>query len=71
LQGVFIPAQVAAASALLQRHSNLHSVLCSFFREDLIAWTSKKGRSGAGPTTLASDVLKGLVVKNARQVRHT
>jgi hypothetical protein len=54
----------------LQRHSNLHSVLCSFFREDLIAWTSKKGRSGAGPTTLASDVLKGLVVKNARQVRH-
>lgn len=68
-QGVFVPAQVAAAASLLARDSNLQSVLAQFFREDLLAWTSKKGRGGSGPAALPSDTLKSLIVKNARQVR--
>jgi hypothetical protein len=69
LQGVFIPAQVAAAAALLARNSNLSAVLCQFFREDLLAWTSRKGKGSSGGVHLPSDTLKGLVVKNTQQVR--
>lgn len=74
-QGVFIPAQVAAAAALLGRGSNLSSVLCAFFREDLLAWTSRKGKGGGGSSSssgglyLPSDTLKGLISKNTQQVR--
>jgi hypothetical protein len=68
-QGVFIPGQVAAAAALLARNSNLSAVLCQFFREDLLAWTSRKGKGSSGGVHLPSDTLKGLVVKNTQQVR--
>lgn len=65
---MFIPAQVAAAAALLARNSNLAAVLCQFFREDLLAWTSRKGKGSSGGVHLPSDTLKGLVVKNTQQV---
>ncbi|WIA37453.1 hypothetical protein OEZ86_014371 [Tetradesmus obliquus] len=68
VEGVFIPAQVAAAAALLARNSNLAAVLCQFFREDLLAWTSRKGKGSSGGVHLPSDTLKGLVVKNTQQV---
>jgi hypothetical protein len=66
---VFVPSQVAAASVLLSSSSNLQAVLCQFFREDLISWTSRKGKGvGGGSLQLPNETLKGLVVKNTQQV---
>lgn len=65
-----MPSQVAAASVLLSSSSNLQAVLCQFFREDLISWTSRKGKGvGGGSLQLPNETLKGLVVKNTQQVR--
>jgi hypothetical protein len=70
LQGVFVPSQVAAASVLLSSSSNLQAVLCQFFREDLISWTSRKGKgAGGGSLQLPNDTLKGPVLRNTHQVR--
>jgi len=70
VQGVFIPSQVAAASALLSSSSNLQAVLCQFFREDLVSWTSRKGKgAGGGSLHLPNETLKGLVLRNTHQVR--
>jgi hypothetical protein len=69
LQGVFVPSQVAAASVLLSSSSNLQAVLCQFFREDLISWTSRKGKgAGGGSMQLPNDTLKGPVLRNTQQV---
>lgn len=69
MQGVFVPSQVAAAAVLLSSNSNLHSVLCQFFREDLISWTSRKGKgAGGGSMQLPNETLKGLVGRNTQQV---
>ena len=68
-QGVFIPSQVAAASTLLGSAANLQAVLCQFFREDLISWTSRKGKGAGGASLhLPNDTLKGLVARNTHQV---
>jgi hypothetical protein len=70
LQGVFVPSQVAAASVLLGSSANLSAVLCQFFRDDLISWTSRKGKgAGGGPMQLPNDTLKNLVLRNTQQVR--
>lgn len=69
VQGVFVPSQVAAASVLLGSAGNLQAVLCQFFREDLISWTSRKGKGGAGVSVqLPNETLKGLVSRNTGQV---
>ncbi len=76
-QGLFVPAQAAAAAALLSPSGNLSSALSMFFREDVVAWLGRKARgagSGAAGSQLPAATLKRLVSGNvsaaAERLRH-
>ena len=47
VEGVFATAMTAAAGALLAKDGHLPHLLAAYFKEDLIAWTSR--RSGRAP----------------------
>lgn len=53
VEGVFMTAMAAAASALVQRNSNLEHVLALFFRDDITAWMAKTRKPPVGGPMLA------------------
>lgn len=69
VEGVFTTAMAAAAGALLVKDSNFTHVLSMFFREDLLAYWSRRGGKAHVAAALKNEQLKGLVVNNTRKVR--
>lgn len=64
VEGVFITAMVVAAEAVFARHSNIRSCLAMFFRDELLAWSSRRSRSREAP--LNNEQLRVLVDKNVQ-----
>ena len=62
VEGVFKTSMVVTAMALTQRHSNLASCLSLFFRDELLAWASR--RESRSQYTSSMSQLQPLVEKN-------
>ncbi|KAF5841324.1 hypothetical protein DUNSADRAFT_13399 [Dunaliella salina] len=66
VEGMFCMAMVNAAQAILHKNTNIQHVLALFFRDDVVAWSGRRGTSkNTIVSGLKNEMIKSLVIKNS------